>query len=305
MAIVDSVVLEGELASKVQEIIDALTGRLSLVDNFQGEGEVGQIATSQGPNSAPTWADPDGNGNGNGSEHSHPGTDLSADDLTTGVVPTERMLDAYRGITALGELLDLTVGGPATFLATTDFQGAVTGIALNEIENPEANKTFNMTTRTLKFLWTNPGGNPLELEGSGAYSGALLHVHQHTGNPGADTHLIEVESEDVDVHHFHSIGPNATIHSFASEVDGDTEHRFVIQVGGTLQWGPGDAGLDTNLYRPVADVLKTDDAFHAGGGVAADTVDELTTDAGVTVEGLVIKDSQIQELEARARFSRR
>ncbi|KKM78737.1 hypothetical protein LCGC14_1356940, partial [marine sediment metagenome] len=62
--------------------------------------------------------------------------------------------------------------------------------ALNNITNPTGNKTFQMTTRTLKFLWTNPNGNPMELEASGAYSGSVLHIHQHTGNPGANTYLV-------------------------------------------------------------------------------------------------------------------
>ena len=81
--------------------------------------------------------------------------------------------------------------------------------ALNNITNPTGNKTFNMTTRQLGFLWTNPSGHPFELEVSGGYSGAVLHIHQHTGNPGVGTYLILIESTDTDVHQFISISPAA------------------------------------------------------------------------------------------------
>ena len=134
-------------------------------------------------------------------------------------------------------------------------------IKLNLLANPSGNKTFNMTTRTLKFLWTNPWGNPMELEASGAYSGALLHVHQHTGNPSGHVHLVEVESEDADVHHFASIAPGVGTHSLSVEITGDTDHRFSVLASGELEWGPGNGAEDTNLYRSAADILKTDDAF--------------------------------------------
>jgi len=58
---------------------------------------------------------------------------------------------------------------------------------------------------------------------------------------------------------------------------------------GVIHWG---TAKDTNLYRSAANVLKTDDAFHAGGGLAADTVVEITGAAGVTVDGCLIKDGR-------------
>jgi len=58
---------------------------------------------------------------------------------------------------------------------------------------------------------------------------------------------------------------------------------------GTLAWG---TTRDTNLYRSAANVLKTDDAFHAVLGLVADTVAELTPTAGVTVDGCLIKDGR-------------
>jgi hypothetical protein len=136
---------------------------------------------------------------------------------------------------------------------------------LNTISNPDGNKTFNMTNRQLSFLWTNPAGNPVEFEASGAYAGSLLHIHQHTGNPGS-TYLMTLESEDADVEHIESISPSADLHAFCFYVNGDTNPRLTIHSGGTLAWGSGSGAHDTNLYRSAADTLKTDDDFIVGGG---------------------------------------
>ncbi|KKM16674.1 hypothetical protein LCGC14_1683440, partial [marine sediment metagenome] len=143
---------------------------------------------------------------------------------------------------------------------------------LNELENPNGNKTFNMTTRQLGFLWTNPGGNAMEFEISGGYSGSVLHIHQHTGNPGADTYLVTLESEDTDVHQVVSIGPATTTEVYCTDVSGDTEHRFFVRSDGRIEWGPGNAAQDTNFYRDSAGVLKSDGAF-VMGALTATTVD--------------------------------
>lgn len=136
---------------------------------------------------------------------------------------------------------------------------------LNSLANPDGDKTFNMTTRTLKFLWTNPSGNPLELEASGAYSGALLHIHQHTGNPSAGGHLMTVEWEDTDLEGTHWIGPNTTAHALESWVSGDTYDRFRVHIDGAMFWGAGSTDVDVNLYRSAANTLKTDDHLYVAG----------------------------------------
>lgn len=81
--------------------------------------------------------------------------------------------------------------------------GAVTlstTVKLNDITNPTADTAFNMTTRQIKFTFTNPavadGG--FEIEASGAFAGDLVHIHQHTGNPGA-VDLVHLEADDSDV----------------------------------------------------------------------------------------------------------
>lgn len=171
--------------------------------------------------------------------------------------------------------------------ADSDLQTALETIddhthALNEITNPTGDKTFSMTTRQISFLWTNPGGHGLILEASGAYSDELLHIHQHTGNPVAGTHLVTLEAEDSDVHLMHITGHDVdqlAYHIVLNTDSGSTGRdygRFQQLVSGKMEWGPGgtDVALDTNLYRSAANTLKTDDAFYVVGNISTDgTVD--------------------------------
>jgi hypothetical protein len=54
--------------------------------------------------------------------------------------------------------------------------------------------------------------------------------------------------------------PAATAGSiaFTSEVFADSFARFVVAVGGTLNWGSGSVSADTNLYRSQTGQLQTD-----------------------------------------------
>lgn len=55
----------------------------------------------------------------------------------------------------------------------------------------------------------------------------------------------------------------------STRVTGDTQDRHEVQADGKHIWGPGNAALDTNLYRLSADKLKTDDAFEVGAAFTA------------------------------------
>lgn len=57
---------------------------------------------------------------------------------------------------------------------------------------------------------------------------------------------------------------------------------YAILADGTMAWGPGTSGTDTNLRRVSADVLGTDDSFQVGGGL---TVGGATALADVAVSG--------------------
>ena len=55
----------------------------------------------------------------------------------------------------------------------------------------------------------------------------------------------------------------ASSQALATNVNGDTNNRLIIDAGGKITWGSGSATGDTTLYRDSADTLKTDDAFTA------------------------------------------
>lgn len=74
----------------------------------------------------------------------------------------------------------------------------VTGISLNEIENPTADKTFTMDSSNLTFNFTTPSDG-LTINAIGAFSDHLLHLHQFIGNPSAGTQLAHLVADDADV----------------------------------------------------------------------------------------------------------
>lgn len=131
---------------------------------------------------------------------SYEGARLSVDDLSDGT--TYKLLTATKD----GYINQSVVSG-----ATPTFTGTnITGIPLNNLTNPTANTAIAMTTRQLKLSFTNPitadGG--LEVEGSGAFEGDLIHVHQHTGNVTA-ADLLHLEAEDADVVPLRVVGAGA------------------------------------------------------------------------------------------------
>lgn len=88
----------------------------------------------------------------------------------------------------------------------------------------------------------------------------------------------------------------ATSAAFAARITGEASIRWLINVDGLMQWGPGTGGgtpYDTNLYRSAANVLRTDDNFDAlalrigGTQVIGSTrvLAGVTTDAGIVTSG--------------------
>lgn len=55
-----------------------------------------------------------------------------------------------------------------------------------------------------------------------------------------------------------------------SKVSGDAQVRFVHNIDGKLEWGPGNAALDVNLYRLAEDVLRTNDSLKIDGVLTTD-----------------------------------
>ena len=119
-------------------------------------------------------------------------------------------------------------------------------ISLDYIDPPSSNWSMTLANKQLRFLWVAPvtADGAMELEISGAFTGDVLHIHQHTGNPGAGTHLIHLEADDIDV------------------------MPLWVDAAGTIS----------------AEFTKA---------IKVDTINEYTTNVGVTIEGVLLKDNDI------------
>jgi hypothetical protein len=103
------------------------------------------------------------------------------------------------------------------------FTGTVTGISLDMIGNLAADKTFNNAAKSVSFNFTNPSGQPtydgaFEIQASGAFTGDLLHVHQHTGNPGYSD-LAHIQADDADVLPLHVVAASSVAAVFTGAVE--------------------------------------------------------------------------------------
>ena len=110
---------------------------------------------------------------------------------------------------------------------------------LDQIGNLAANKTFNNAANSISFNFTNPTNQPtydgaFEIQASGAFAGDLLHVHQHTGNPGT-SHLAHFEASDADVIPLHITGPtNDGSTLLADLADSDGATVFSVDSNGNI-----------------------------------------------------------------------
>ena len=69
---------------------------------------------------------------------------------------------------------------------------------LDNIQNPTGDVGFNFGNQEIDFTFAVPSNDAFEIEGTGAFAGELLHVHQHIGNP-TSTNLVGLHAEDSDV----------------------------------------------------------------------------------------------------------
>lgn len=89
--------------------------------------------------------------------------------------------------------------------------------------------------------------------------------------------------------HTHTAALQSTLSSaisvvLAAIVSGDTFDRFRLFANGNMDWGPGNAARDTNLFRAAADTLRTDDSLQVGTNLS---VTGTASTGALTVTGAI------------------
>lgn len=107
------------------------------------------------------------------------------------------------------------------------------------------------------FRTTGDNNNRLQADTSGQLSWG-------PGNAVPDAFLLRVNASLMRIiGGLESQRSAATDTGFAVNLTGDSFDRFRTYADGKHEWGSGAIARDTNLYRPSADFLKTDDKFEA------------------------------------------
>jgi len=106
-------------------------------------------------------------------------------------------------------------------------------MSLDHITSPSGNWSMNLANKQLRFLWVAPvtGAGAMELEVSGAFSGDVLHIHQHTGNPGAGSHLLHLEADDPDICALFVDCAGTVAAAFTKAVKVDTLNEYTLNAG--------------------------------------------------------------------------
>ncbi len=124
----------------------------------------------------------------------------------------------------------------------------------------------------------------LKTDDSLVVGGARLYLnttslYESGGSLWTDNELVVATQQVLGA--FYVIRGATSTQAVLTQVTGDSAPRLRITADGKHEWGPGNAGADTNLYRPTGtpDTLKTDDSFIVGGGL---TVTGAVTGTGFT-----------------------
>lgn len=149
-------------------------------------------------------------------------------------------------LTAATDVLDtdlfymvcMTCGAPKGRKVTGSTMRAELIAALNQVLDPTADKTFLMTSNMIQFSFTNPvpagafeGAFDIEATGnfgSGSGDQDLVHIHQHTGNPGT-MFGVHIQTEDPDAFPLKVVGFHSS--GLAVQVDDGIETASRLQFG--------------------------------------------------------------------------
>jgi hypothetical protein len=135
--------------------------------------------------------------------------------------------------------------------------------------------------------YTDGGNNNIVRFSPGTYS--------TTGDPANPTRESATRIQDYE-------GSTTTSLILTSMVTSDVNKRFTMDARGKMSFGPGTSGVDTNLYRAAAGLLKTDNRFSASDGITTKVVAGAVSDASFAItpsDGTLAVDSTNSQLYVR------
>ena len=119
------------------------------------------------------------------------------------------------------------------------------------------------------------GGGVNSLSSSGI---ALYHARQVGGAFTSAIPMFDALSENTTT--------SAANHIIGGSRSGDTTHRFIVSVDGTMNWSSGAAAYDTGLYRSAVGTLRTDAALSVGTtGTFGGSLNAVSTTSTPSITG--------------------
>ena len=165
-----------------------------------------------------------------------------------------------------------TTGVTASSSTYVNFSSGWIHAITTPINNGSGNTVFRVgpnvglatgSTSSPTFNYNNPWGTD-----NGSTFTANLNANDQTGIKVVQAATFtNINNSLIDL----TTGAGASDTVFKARVSGDTNSRFTQQVTGQLNYGPGNAATDTNLYRSSAGVLKTDFTLSATTGMRLNT----------------------------------
>lgn len=113
---------------------------------------------------------------------------------------------------------------------------------------------------------------------------------------GAGVTIDQLRVIDGALELFGLLGSNSV--ALDTSVVGDAASRFRVTAGGILGWGPGNAGRDITLSRDSVGSVQFSGRviFASILGLLTNAINERTAAAGVTIEGVRLRDTAIDLL---------
>jgi len=234
--------------------------------------------------------------------------------ITTGMIPYGSATGVYSGLAgpttanhvlkssganafSWGALVDADIPGSLTFDNTTTTNAVitnstttgnanfntVTGISLDEIENPASSKAFSMGGNTVTWNFTNPVGGML-FNMTGGWSGHALEIMDSSAVPNGSVgdHLLHIESDrsNVIAGHFVNTSTGATalkVDGLAQFMNGATTTALTVSGNSYFPSGiwnsSGNVGIGTTGPASALHIQGVSDAIL----FAVDTAGFLST----------------------------